>query len=310
MELHMLRKHQFPAPSFKRPIYLSRLFLVSSVPPVIETFPELLTRETDQIYLEAGNGKMDSTICDSAEDINFNLNCVDQMDFESHFPGNVALTPLSMPQPIPEAQLRVRMSDPPRPCFLTSRSPLCCSSPCALTIPPFRIWLRLPKVPLGDQETSAEVREVSVEVKETSSVGPDWETELCTAVNSILPESESNPAPGIDCGPVENSFPTPGIISGPALEVASAPMSPSGPIPDPSLFPVAKPDLNPADDILAQVTAAAQIDVDETPDWEAIPLPPTVRADPRYFFFGAPSMEDQSPHARLIYEARGRAERG
>ena len=54
----------------------------------------------------------------------------------------------------------------------------------------------------------------------------------------------------------------------------------------------------------------AHIRVDETPEIEAVPLPPTGPADPRYFFFGAPSLEDDSPHARLIQEARERAING
>ena len=114
MELRMLRKHQFPAPFPSASNIPTPSVPVSSVPPVIETFPELLTPETDQIYLEAADGKMDSTIRDSAEDINFNLNCVDQMDFESHVPGNVALTPFNAAAHS-RSSTHVRMSDPPRP---------------------------------------------------------------------------------------------------------------------------------------------------------------------------------------------------
>ena len=256
MELHMLRKHQFPAPFPSASNIPIPSVPVSSVPPVIETFPELLTPETDQIYLEAGDGKMDSTICDSAEDINFNLNCVDQMDFESHFPGNVALTPFNAPA-YSRSSTPCKDERPAPPLFPDFQESFVLFSLLCPDHPTLQDLVDPPEGALEDQETSAEVREVSVEVKETSSVGPDWETELCTAVNSILPGSESNPAPGTDCGPVENSFPTPGIISGPALEVASAPMTPSCPIPEPSLLPVAKPDPNPADDILAQATAAA-----------------------------------------------------
>ena len=62
-------------------------------------------------------------------------------------------------------------------------------------------------------------------------------------------------------------------------------------------------------DLLAQATEAAQIEVNETPDFVAIPLSSTGPADPRYFVFGAPSIDDPSPNARLINETRERHER-
>ena len=62
-------------------------------------------------------------------------------------------------------------------------------------------------------------------------------------------------------------------------------------------------------EILAQAMSEAHIKVYETPEWEAIPGTPTGPADPCYFY-GTPSVEDNSPHARLIQEARERAIRG
>ena len=49
---------------------------------------------------------------------------------------------------------------------------------------------------------------------------------------------------------------------------------------------------------------AAQIEVNETPDFLAIPLSSTGPTDPRYFFFGGLGIDDPSPNARLISEAR------
>ena len=91
-----------------------------------------------------------------------------------------------------------------------------------------------------------------------------------------------------------------------------APETQSGPISDPSLLPDADPDPVPADDTLVQVAAAAaaQIEVNQIPDWEEILLPTTGSAYPRYFVYGAPSMEDLTPHACPINEARERVARG
>ena len=44
--------------------------------------------------------------------------------------------------------------------------------------------------------------------------------------------------------------------------------------------------------------------------FSATELTPTGPSDPRYFFYGAPSEWNDSPHARLISEARERAMRG
>ena len=48
---------------------------------------------------------------------------------------------------------------------------------------------------------------------------------------------------------------------------------------------------------MAQALSAAHIEVDKTPEIEAIPLPLTGLVDPCYCFFGAPSIQDNYPHA-------------
>ena len=51
-------------------------------------------------------------------------------------------------------------------------------------------------------------------------------------------------------------------------------------------------------------------EIPQTREFLAWEFPPTGPADPRYFFYGAPSMEENSPHARLINEARVRVIQG
>ena len=62
--------------------------------------------------------------------------------------------------------------------------------------------------------------------------------------------------------------------------VDSTPWTSDGPTP----CPVSTTEDVPDGDILAQAMADAHIGVDDTPKFEAIPLPPTGPADPRYFF--------------------------
>ena len=119
-------------------------------------------------------------------------------------------------------------------------------------------------------------------VVETSDTMPCPQTELQATVQSIHPESNPETEAPEDSTPWTSEDPTP--------------------------CPVTTTDHD--EDILAQALSEAHIGVDETPEFEAIPVPPTGPADPIYFFFGAPSLEDDSPHARLIQEARERAING
>ena len=129
-------------------------------------------------------------------------------------------------------------------------------------------------------QSCADEPKVAQEVVETSDPIPCPQTELQAAVQSILPESNSVTEAPEDSTPWTSEGPTP--------------------------CPVPTTENVPDEDILAQALSEAHIGVDETPtpEFEAIPLHPTGPADPRYFFFGAPSLEHDSPHARLIQEAR------
>ena len=178
------------------------------------------------------------------------------------------------PQPLPFSTL----FDPPTPCLDERPSPVLPLFPdLDLGVAPFSP-LVADTPPL---QGSACEPEVAQEVIATSDPIPCPQTELQAAVQSILPESDTVTEAPVDSNPWTSEGPTP------------CPVSTTEDVPD--------------GDILAQAMADAHIGVDETPEFEAIPRPPTGPADPRYFFYGAPSVEDNSPHARLIQKARERA---
>ena len=158
------------------------------------------------------------------------------------------------PLPLPVSSL----CDPPTP-FLDERlSPVLPLFPdLDLDVAPFNP-LVADTPPL---QSSAYEPEVSQEVIATSDPIPCPQTELQVAVQSILPETMTE-AP-VDSTPWTSEGPTP------------CPVSTTEDVPD--------------GDILAQAMSEAHIEVDETPEWEAVPLPPTGPADPRYFY-GAPSV--------------------
>ena len=90
------------------------------------------------------------------------------------------------------------------------------------------------------------------------------------------------------------------------LEESEAPRTDPSPAQNEYSVPVTSSDS--AGDILSQ--AANMAEIPQTREFLAWVLPPTGPADPRYFFYGAPSVEDNSPHVRLINEARVRAIQG
>ena len=181
------------------------------------------------------------------------------------------------PQPLPFSTL----IDPPTPCLDERPSPVLPLFPdFDLDVTPFSP-LVADTPPLQGNACEPEVAQ---EVIATPDPIPCPQTELQAAVQSILLESDTVTEAPVDSTPWTSEGPTP------------CPVSTTEDVPD--------------GDILAQAMADAHIEVDETPEFEAIPLPPTGPADPRYFFYGAPSVEDNSPHARLIQEARERAIRG
>ena len=150
---------------------------------------------------------------------------------------------------------------------------------------------------LVDNPEGSEGGMTSVEVsgpEEVHMTSPVRQEELSAAIDSILSDHEPS-APETSDGQEQVRAPSPAL----ATELGHPDHPPASP-------PVA----DNAPDLLAQATEAAQIEVNETPDFVALPLSSTGPADPRYFFFGAPSIEDPSPNARLINEARERAMRG
>ena len=134
MEIHMLRKHLFPAPLQSTVNVASDLptppVTARFLPPKTETVPELRTPETEQTCLEADDKcrltAIDVNLCDPEENMAFNSNCIENMNFNLH----------TRQLPIPEALRRVRMSNRYHLSSLTSRSHLCCFHSCALTSPP------------------------------------------------------------------------------------------------------------------------------------------------------------------------------
>ena len=206
----------------------------------------------------------------------------------------------SCPTPAPE------YFDPPTPCLDEHTPPQLPLFPelDLEGIAPFSP-LRPDQSPLRDLVDQTEVvPEVASSTTSAPALCP--EAELQAAVQSILPSSDMETA----VGPVAQDS-SPGHIADPEpCPLLSAP-APSDPAPVPMDVPSA--------DILSEAMAQANIEVPETsnvevqpnPEFEAIPLPPTGPADPRYFFYGAPSLEDDaSPHARIIQNARERAIRG
>ena len=141
------------------------------------------------------------------------------------------------------------------------------------------------------------------------------------------PESPSPPSclPSVDTYPVNSPTPSPLGFSyaryyhSPA-SVPSAPLSPPAPLhafsPAPPVsFPAPLPVIAPAPLVPPPVPSQTHTQpinpprvqtIPPQPDFEAAPLDPM---DPRYFFLGAPSAEDNSPQARLVAEARERAMR-
>ena len=132
------------------------------VSPVIETFPELLTPETDQIFLEAGDERMDNG---SADNTNFNLNCIDNMDFELHFSGYVALTPFQCPSQS-RSSTPCKDEQPALPLFPDVQESVVLFSPLCSDRPTLQDFVDPPEFALEDQETSAEISEVSAEVRD------------------------------------------------------------------------------------------------------------------------------------------------
>ena len=170
--------------------------------------------------------------------------------------------------------------------------------------------LRPDQSPLRDLVDQTEVvPEVASSTTSAPALCP--EAELQAAVQSILPSSDLATA----VGPIAQDS-SPGHIADPEPCPLLSDPAPSDPAPS---APAPVPMDVPSADILSEAMAQANIEVPETsnvevppnPEFEAIPLPPTGPADPRYFFYGAPSLDDDaSPHARIIQNARERAIRG
>lgn len=254
---------------------------------------DLLPPDTDSIRLEAPPASLTSTaVVNPMETETFVSNCLST---------DVSLNPNQSQAPT--------LPDPSTPC-MDERLP----SPLPFSdfeAESFALFSPLnPDLP--SLQSIVDEPEASTEVVDTSYPAAQMDAELQAAVQSIIP----NPSPALGIFPITEEDPTPGTLS--ISEEDPAPQTSSGPDPSsegpdcgpvPSPFPAPNPDA-PNGDILAQAAAEAQIEVTSTSESVASLPPPTGPADPRYFFFGAPSMTDDSPHARLIREARERAMQG
>lgn len=194
----------------------------------------------------------------------------------------------------------------------------------------------LPLYPDFESESTPLLSSMQSEVTACSSALPDVPAPVLEpapnsndileiAVQSILPTHpstpldhliQSDPAPSMEPVPTSDTeleAAVQSIISDPELENTLAPI----PDPDPETTLISIPDPTSDQGLESQpypMTAEAGIQVGSprphSPEFLASELPPTGPSDPRYFFYGAPSEWDDSPHARLISEARERAMRG
>ena len=122
------------------------------------------------------------------------------------------------------------------------------------------------------------------EVQMTSPVRPE---ELSAAIDSILLDTEQS-VPETSDGQAQVCAPSPALVSHPP---ASPPVADNAP------------------DLWLRLLRPLRLRSTRPLTLWPFPFLQRVPADPRYFFFGAPSIDDPSPNARLINEAKERHER-